>query len=156
MIDPKKRRGGKKRKAPAKRNKAKSQSKTAKAKKRSRKFRKRAKKDDYQGSNGLYKIKFHALWTFLLQMRKYGSATNFHGGPGEEHHKENVKKSGSNTQKRPTSYTCQVSQRSGESNIIAYVHRFVEEFCVPPKKYGRGDANYTANENSEGMNTNDC
>ena len=49
-----------------------------------------------------------------------------------------------------------MSQRSGESNIIAYVHRFVEEFCVPSKKSGHRDANYTANENSTGMNTNDC
>ena len=27
----------------------------------------------------------------MLQMQKYGSATNFHGGPGEEHHNVNIK-----------------------------------------------------------------
>ena len=64
------------------------------AKKVARKFKKRARKDDYQGSNGWYKIKYHALWGLMLQMRKYGSATNFHGGPGEEHHKENFKNVG--------------------------------------------------------------
>ena len=42
----------------------------------------------YQGFNGRYKIKYHALCGLMLQMRKYGSAANFHGGPGEEHHKE--------------------------------------------------------------------
>ena len=63
-------------------------------------------------------------------MQRYGSATNFHGGPGEEHHKDNIDKSGANTQQCPTSYTCQVSQRSGESNIVSCIHRFVEDSCV--------------------------
>ena len=77
-------------------------------------IQKRARKDDYQGSNGWYKINYHALWGLMPQMRKYGPVTNFHGGLGEEHHKDSMKKSGANIQKRPTSYTCQVSQRSGE------------------------------------------
>ena len=75
----------------------------------------------------------------------------FYVGSGEEHHEENVKKSGSNTQKRQTSYTCQVPQRSGKSNIIAHIHRFVEDFCVPSKKSCRRGA-----KNSDEMNTNDC
>ena len=97
-----------------------------------RAFKKRAKKGE-KGSNGWYKIKYHALWGLLKSMHQYGSATNFHGGPGEEHHKDNVKKRGHNTQKRSRSYTCQVSQRSAEAQIILYCHRFVRGDCVPQK-----------------------
>ena len=70
----------------------------------------------------------------MLQMQKYGLATNFHGGLGEEYHKDNVKQSCANTQQHPTSYTCQVSQRSGESIIVSYVHIFVENSCVPSRR----------------------
>jgi len=138
-----------------KKRKTKRKKKSKRAKKASLSFKKRARRDDFKGSNGWYKIKYHALWALLLQMRKYGSGTNNHGGPGEEHHRENVKKSGENTQKRPTSYTCQVSQRTGESNIISYVHRFVEHSCVPTKKKRRDD-NYSNGGTERVLKTDEC
>ena len=86
-----------------------------------------------KGSNGWHKIKFHAMWHILNAMRKYGSATNFHGGPGEEHHKENVKKKGWTTQRRDTSFTCQIADRGGEAAIVNVAHKRVEDLCVQPK-----------------------
>ena len=86
-----------------------------------------------KGSNGWHKIKFHAMWHILNAMRMYGSATNFHGGPGEEHHKENVKKKGWTTQRRNTSFTCQIADRGGEQGIVNVAHKRVEDRCVQPK-----------------------
>jgi len=79
----------------------------------------------------------------IRYMRMYGSATNFHGGPGEEHHKESVKKTGHNTQRRPVSFTCQVSQRSAEANIISYSHKFIRNQCLPEKAGYRGGYDYS-------------
>ena len=135
---------------------AKKKKKKKKVKSSSHAFEKRVKKDDYQGSNGWYKIKYHAMWSIMLQMRKYGSATNFHGGPGEEHHKLNVKKTGANTQRRSTSFSCQVSQRSGESSIIWYAHRHIENLCVPITKKRREETNYDNNKISNELNATNC
>jgi len=76
------------------------------------------KTTEKQGSNGWHTVKFHALLSFIRNMCRFGSATNFDGGPGEEHHKDFVKKTGHNTQRRPSSFTAQVGLRHEEANIV--------------------------------------
>ena len=88
-----------------------------------------------EGSNGYIKIKFHALWSILSYMRKYGSARNFTTEQGERKHKESVKKNGNQTQRRPASFTLQCGQRDGERAIIDYAHKYVRHQCPPDDRH---------------------
>jgi hypothetical protein len=55
--------------------------------------------------------KFHGVTKFVLYMKLFGSAINFHGGIGKFNHTIFVKDSGFNTQKRVRTFTLQVVQR---------------------------------------------
>ena len=53
-----------------------------------------------------------------------------------------MKKTGHNTQRKTVSFTCQVSQRSAEANIISYSHKFVRNQCLPEKSGYREGYDY--------------
>ena len=53
--------------------------------------------------------KFHATNKFRDYMMSFGSAINFYGGVGECNHKQFVKSTGFNTQKRIHNFTSQVA-----------------------------------------------
>ncbi len=55
--------------------------------------------------------KFHGITKFVLYIKHFGNAINFYGGIGECNHKNFVKETGCNTQKRICTFTSQVAQR---------------------------------------------
>ena len=82
----------------------------------------RTKGSNIQGSHGYHKLKFHAIYKFLDNMKKLGSARGWNGEHGEKFHIESVKKNGDRTQRRKASFTYQVGTNDGRSNVgrLAY------------------------------------
>ena len=66
--------------------------------------------------------KFHATTKFQDYMMRFGSAINFYGGVGECNHKQFVKSTGFNTQKRIQSFTSQVATRYYEAMTFEIAH----------------------------------
>ena len=81
------------------------------------------------GCNGYHKIKFHALWLFIIYMRKFGGSCNFDSSCGEEHHRIAVNMAGEQTQRRPASFTYQTSLRDAERSLIHFAYSFIRHLC---------------------------
>jgi hypothetical protein len=88
-----------------------------------------------QGSNGLYKPKFHANALFPIYMEKYGVGANFTGSHGERFLKDAVKKLASGTQRRNNTFTNQISALHGMEKIINLAHSYVRHMCPQEKKH---------------------
>lgn len=87
-----------------------------------------------KGANGYHKVKFHALWTFILYQKKFGCSANYDGGPGESHHKWSVNKTGKQTQRRANTFAAQTATRTSEHALIDYAHKFVRHLCPLDKR----------------------
>jgi len=81
------------------------------------------------GCNGYHKIKFHAIWLFIVYMRKYGSSVNFDSSYGEEHHRWAVNRTGKRTQHRYNSFVHQTCTRDSENTLIRHVFKFIKDQC---------------------------
>ena len=93
------------------------------------------KEKKVEGCNGYHKVKFHAIWLFILHMRKFGSTANFDSSPGEEHHRDAVNKTGRQTQRRASSFATQTLQRDSENAIIRTAFRFIRDECPEDKRH---------------------
>lgn len=91
--------------------------------------RKKVKGSSLAGSHGYHKIKFHAIWKFLSNMRKFGSARGWDGQHGERFHKFSVKQNGHHTQKRPALFTQQVGVADGRETLIALAYDRIKHRC---------------------------
>ena len=60
-------------------------------------------------------------------MRRFGSATNFNGGPGETNHIKIVKKPAHQTQRRQQSFTSQVAVRNFETILVEMAYSTIRE-----------------------------
>ena len=69
-------------------------------------------------------------------MWKYGPATNFHGGPGEEHYRDNVKKSGA-THKNVLFHTHAKFLREVESRTSYLM--FIDLWKISAFHHGKND-----------------
>ena len=92
-----------------------------------RKYVKSNKKSKTPGCNGYHKIKFHAIWLFVNQMRKLGGSDNFDSSYGEEHHRTAVSAPAKQTQRRYATLVSQTMRRDCENNIIRNVCKFIKD-----------------------------
>ena len=67
---------------------------------------------------GLKLTKYHQCLHVPHLLRQFGSGTNFHGGPGEEHHKAHCKAPAKNTQRNVSNFTAQCGRCFVESLAI--------------------------------------
>ena len=93
------------------------------------------------GSNGWNKVKFHALWVMIFQLKYWGSGRNFDGGDGERFHKDLISKAGDKTQRRPKDFTIQVARRNGDQTVIDTAYRYVKDVCPTSDKRHTYDIN---------------
>ena len=108
-----------------------------KAMKKNTKIKSKSPEIVVEGSNGWHTVKFHALPGYPLNMERFGSASNFDAGHGENHHIDFVKKPGANTNRRVPDFTKQVGFRNEENNLVNYAHHFVEDYCPKRKLSNR-------------------
>ena len=62
-------------------------------------------------TNGYCIPKMHAMTKFQSYIKRYGSAINFYGGPGEAAHKYFVKAPGQKTQRRVSEFAVQTANQ---------------------------------------------
>ena len=75
-----------------------------------------------EGTNGWNIPKMHAMTKFMVYMKRYGSAMNFFGGPGEAAHKFFVKSPGLKTQRRAKEFAVQTAEQ--------YYHVMVTQYSL--------------------------
>jgi hypothetical protein len=85
--------------------------------------------DDGEGGNDRMKMKFHYLFNFLSDLKKFGSGCNFNGEHTEHDHQTIVKTNGDITQKRNATFTAQTARQEGLRLILMRAHRHVEHLC---------------------------
>ena len=79
--------------------------------------------------NGWNKVKFHALYEMIDQLKSFGSGQNLDGGDGKRFHKDLISKAGDNTQKRPNLFMIQVARRNGDQTVVDTAFNYVKDAC---------------------------
>ena len=78
-----------------------------------------------EGTNGWNIPKMHAMTKFMVYMKRYGSAMNFFGGPGEAAHKFFVKSPGLKTQRRAKEFAGQTAEQYYHVMVTQYALRAI-------------------------------
>ena len=78
-----------------------------------------------EGTNGWNIPKMHAMTKFMVYMKRYGSAMNFFGGPGEAAHKFFVKSPGLKTQRRAKEFAVQTAEQYYHVMVTQYALRAI-------------------------------
>ena len=78
-----------------------------------------------EGTNGWNIPKMHAMTKFMTYMKRYGSAMNFFGGPGEAAHKFFVKAPGLKTQRRAKEFALQTAEQYYHVMVTQYALRAI-------------------------------
>ena len=82
---------------------------------------------DRQEGEGLKITKFHSLLHTVDDMLQFGSTQNFHSGPGESSHKDNVKRHAKRTQGRKAKLEQQTAVRQCQSLVLQHARHLVDQ-----------------------------
>jgi hypothetical protein len=79
-----------------------------------------------EGTSGYCIPKMHGLTKFLSYIKKYGSAMNFYGGPGESAHNFFVKAPDQKTQRRVSEFAIQTANQYYDIMVTRHALRSVD------------------------------
>ena len=79
--------------------------------------------------------KIHTLFKFLRYMRAFGSAATFDSSTGEGNHIPFFKTLAQHTQRRYSSFACQVADRLFENMVVDRASSSIHEYCCQIKRH---------------------